>query len=109
MRHAFVAFWMLAPSVAWAVSTPVSVEPLGAGAAGQTFEFTFADNTGSQNLGVANVLINNSLDGRHACFVAFVPSGPSGGSVFLVDDAGDAGGPYQGLVLPAASGTVQNG
>ena len=55
--------------------------------------FTFSDPRGWQDLDVVNVLINNFLDGRRACFVAFVPSGPSGGSVFLVDDAGDAGGP----------------
>jgi hypothetical protein len=99
---------MLAPAVASAIPSPVSVNPAAASGFSQTFEFTFADNTGSQNLGVVNFLINNFLDGRHACFVAFVASGPSAGSVFLVDDAGDAGGPYQGLVLPTATGTVQN-
>jgi len=54
-----------------------------------------------------DVLINSALDGRHACYVAFVPSGASGGSVYLVDDAGDAGGPYSGMVLPG-SGSVSN-
>ena len=53
------------------------------------------------------MLINSALDGRHACIIAFVPSGAAGGSVFLVDDAGDAAGPYSGMVLPG-SGTVQN-
>ena len=53
------------------------------------------------------MLIASALDGRHACYIAFVPSGANSGSVYLVDDAGDAGGPYQGLVLPGG-GTVSN-
>ena len=53
------------------------------------------------------MLINSAIDGRHACYVAFVPNGASAGSVYLVDDAGDAGGPYSGMVLPGG-GTVQN-
>jgi len=81
--------------------------PGGGSATSQTFVFTFLDNGGYQNLTVVDALINSSLDGRHACYVAFVPSGANSGSVFLVDDAGDAGGPYQGMVLPG-SGTVQN-
>ena len=47
------------------------------------------------------------LDGRHGCYLAFVPSTPNSGSVYLVDDAGDAGGPYSAIVLPG-SGTAQN-
>jgi len=66
----------------------------------QTYTFTFTDSKGWQDIAVANVLIASAIDGRHACYVAFVPSGPSAGSVYLVDDAGDAGGPYAGLVLP---------
>jgi hypothetical protein len=89
-----------------------SPQPLGAApAAGsgnvQTFTFTFLDSQGSQNLTIVDILINSVLDGRHACYVAFVPSGNGSGSVFLVDDAGDAGGPYAGMVLPG-NGVVQN-
>jgi hypothetical protein len=36
-----------------------------------------------------------------------VPSGAAAGSVFLVDDAGNAGGPYAGMLLPG-SGSVFN-
>jgi len=72
-----------------------------------TYTFTFTDTNGWQDIAVANVLINSAIDGRHACFLAFVPSGASGGSVLLVDDAGDAGGPYSGLVLPG-SGAASN-
>jgi len=91
-----------------AVPAAGSTSPGFGGAANQTFTFTFSDTGGYQNLSVVDVLINNALDGRHACYVAFVPSGATSGSVYLVDDAGDAGGPYQGLVLPG-SGTVSNG
>ena len=66
----------------------------------QTYVFTFNDTNGWQDIAVANVLINSAIDGRHACFLAFVPTSASAGSVFLVDDAGDAAGPYSGVVLP---------
>jgi len=42
---------------------------------------------------VVNVLINNFLDGRQACYLAYVVSP---GFLLLVDDAGDAGGPFAG-------------
>jgi len=89
-------------------ATPLSAGPASGTGTGQTFTFTFTDTGGYQNLKVVDVLINNALDGRHACYIAFAPSGSSGGSLFLIDDAGDAGGPYQGLVLPGSS-TVSNG
>jgi len=66
----------------------------------QTYTFTFSDTNGWQDIAVANVLINSGIDGRHACFLAFVPSSAGGGSVLLVDDAGDGAGPYSGVVLP---------
>jgi len=96
-----------AATAAGATPAAVSVSPFAGAATNQTFTFNFSDSAGWQNLAVTNILVNNFLDGRHACYVAFVPSGASSGSVFLVDDAGDAGGPYQGLVLPG-SGSVSN-
>jgi len=39
--------------------------------ASQTFTFQFADPNGWQDLGVVNVLINDYLDGRHACYLAY--------------------------------------
>ncbi|SPF49700.1 exported hypothetical protein [Candidatus Sulfopaludibacter sp. SbA4] len=72
-----------------------------------TMAFTFSDSAGFLNLHVVDVLINNALDGRHACYIAFVPSGANSGALDLVDDAGDAGGPYSGTTLPG-SGTVGN-
>jgi len=67
-----------------------------------TFTFTFSDSAGYASLTVLDVLINSALDGRKACYVAFVPSGASAGSVYLVDNAGDAGGPYSGMTLPGS-------
>jgi len=88
-----------------------TVDPAAGSTASQVFSFVFAHPSGWQSLSILNVLVNSSLDGRHACYVAFVPSGagvPSGsGSLFLVDDAGDAGGPYQSLALPG-NGSVSN-
>jgi hypothetical protein len=73
----------------------------------QAFTFTFSDPSGWQNLGVVNVLINNFLDGRSACYLAFQATSAGAGTLYLVDDAGDAGGPFATLSLPS-SGTIQN-
>jgi probable HAF family extracellular repeat protein len=71
---------------------------------GQTsiLTFTFTDLSGWQNLDVVNVLINNSLDGRNACYLAY---SRSAGVLYLVPDAG--GGLSSGLSL-GKSGTVSN-
>ena len=73
----------------------------------EAYTFTFTDPNGWQDLTVTDILINGSLDGRHACYLAFAPSGATSGSVFLVDDAGDAGGPFSAMLLPG-SGMAQN-
>jgi uncharacterized repeat protein (TIGR01451 family) len=72
-----------------------------------SYVFTFNDTNGWLDIAVADILINDALDGRHACYLAFVPSGAGSGSLYLVDDAGDAGGPFQGMVLPGA-GSIRN-
>jgi len=84
--------------------TPASAGPASGSNTTQTFTCTFTDAAGYQKLSVVDVLINNALDGRHACYIAFAPAS---GSLYLVGDAGDAGGPYSGMVLPG-NGTVQN-
>jgi sugar lactone lactonase YvrE len=85
-------------------SVPVvsGVSPGSGSGMSQTFTFTFSDAAGWQSLGVQDILINSALDGRHACYIAYVPSGATTGSLYLVDDAGDAGGPYTGMVLPSS-------
>ena len=79
--------------------------PFGTGMT-QTLGFTFM-RYDAQGFTVANVLINGALDGRQACYLAFVPSGRNAGSLFLVDNAGNAGEPYAGMALPG-SGSIGN-
>ncbi len=55
--------------------------------ASQVFTFTFSNPEGWQSLGVLNILINNFLDGRQACYLAY--SQPMN-VLYLVNDAGDA-------------------
>ena len=100
---------------AWVFSGPLSVTPAPAlvvpasgSASTQVFTFNFSDSGGWQALTVLDVLMNSVLDGRQACYVAIVPSGPNSGSVYLVDDQGDAGGPYSAMLLPGSQ-TVSNG
>jgi len=66
------------------------------------FTFTFSDTKGAQDLGVVNILINNFLDGRHACYLAY--SNPLG-VLYLVNDAGTALLPGQSL---STSGSIGN-
>jgi hypothetical protein len=95
----------------WGVpGTPISgpsvtgMSPARTNSLTSTYSFTFSDTNGIADLGVVNILINSAIDGRHACYLAFVPST---GALYLVDDAGDAAGPYSGTTLPG-SGTVSN-
>jgi len=85
-----------------------SALPASGSGTGGTFTFTFSDSGGFASLTVLDILINSVLDGRKACYVAFVPGGASAGSVYLVDNAGDAGGPYAGMTLPGSQ-SVSNG
>jgi uncharacterized repeat protein (TIGR01451 family) len=87
--------------------TPVAVSgqpPSGTGSS-QTFTFQFSHPRGWQNLGVLNVLINSALDGRRACYLAYVVQS---GTLYLVNDAGAAGGPYAGSVTLGSAAAVQN-
>ena len=68
----------------------------GKGLQGANFTFNFSDTKGSQDLGVMNILINNFLDGRHACYLAY--SRPHN-TLYLVNDTGDALLPGQSLDL----------
>ncbi|SPF50343.1 Virginiamycin B lyase (modular protein) [Candidatus Sulfopaludibacter sp. SbA4] len=89
------------------IGTPGAV--VGSPAAGtgytQSFTYQFSHPSGYQYLGVLNVLFNTVLDGRNACYLAYVV--PSN-TLLLVDDAGDAGGPYAGSVALGSPNTIQN-
>jgi len=58
------------------------------------------------DFGVVNLLVNNFIDGRPTCYLAYVAST---NSLLLVDDAGDAGGPFAGsMVLNGGAAIIQN-
>jgi hypothetical protein len=65
----------------------------------QTFTFSFTDMKGYQDLGIVNVLINDFLDGRRACYLAY--SRPLN-TLYLVDDSGNT--LLQGLALNGSGG-----
>jgi len=55
---------------------------------------------------VVNLLVNNFIDGRGACYLAYVAST---NTLLLVDDSGDAGGPFAGsMVLNGGAAAIQN-
>jgi len=56
------------------VPSAYSVTPGAGTGSNATLTFTFGDSGGYQNLTVVNVLINNSLDGRAACYLAYSQS-----------------------------------
>ncbi|HYW41271.1 MAG TPA: hypothetical protein VE959_00355 [Bryobacteraceae bacterium] len=80
---------------------PGAVTPGYGSGMSQMMSFTFSDPRGVHDLDVVNVLINNFLDGRSACYLAY---SNSGSMLYLVADNG-------GTLLPLAlngSGTVSN-
>ena len=82
--------------------TVVSLSPAASTGSNQTYTIQIADPLGASTLTVLNLLVNTALDGRQACYIAYVPQT---NTVLLVNDAGAAGGPYAGnLVLNGSSG-----
>ena len=72
----------------------------------QVVTFTVTDTKGAGDFGVVNVLTNHFLDGRQACYIAYVASS---NTLLLVNDLGLAGGPFAGsMVLNGGSGSIQN-
>ena len=93
---------------AWAVPGLVTMGPAVGGviparssALSQNYTFTFTDTSGVQDIAVASVLINNAIDSQHTCYLAYVPSGPAAGEVFLV---GDTATSYQSMTIPGSGG-----
>jgi len=98
-----IAAYLLTPR-APTTPTPAAANPQSGSGANQTMAFSFTDPYGWQDLGVVNVLINNFIDGRSACYLAYaVPSS----TLYLVNDAGTQG-PYAGAVTLGSSSTIQN-
>jgi hypothetical protein len=88
-------------------STGVPNPQAGSGST-RAFTFTFNDANGASDLFVLNVLINNAIEGRNSCYLAYLPSGPASGTLVLVNDAGDAGGPFAGTLALPGSGIIAN-
>jgi len=95
------AAWVFG-AAAGIATAPGSVNPASGSGSGQTMSFTFNDPRGWQDLDVVNVLINNFLDGRSACYLAY---SRSAGVLYLVADNG--GTLSQGLT-PGGAGSVSN-
>jgi len=98
----------------WLSAASMLIRAMPAGAAPPTpqavsatnnFTFQFSDLVGYQNLGVVDILINSALDGRSACYLAYVVAS---GTLVLVNDAGKSEGPYAGSLTLGAGGTIQN-
>ena len=64
--------WQVPGSVSAGTITAVSASPARGSGSAQTFVFTLTDSKGASDIGVANVLINDFIDGRHACYLAYV-------------------------------------
>jgi len=78
------------------------VAPARSSGSGGTFTFTFTDTNGWQDLGVVNVLINDTLNGNQACYLAY---SRAFNTLYLVNDTGTA--LLLGLTLNGA-GSVNN-
>jgi hypothetical protein len=94
-----------APGAVATVTEALGVTPGSGSGESQTYTFTFSDSNGWQDLSIADVLMNNFLNGHHACYIAY---SVTYSTLYLVDDAGDAGGPFAGTMVLPGSGTISN-
>ncbi|MEO8025438.1 MAG: hypothetical protein ABI823_03140 [Bryobacteraceae bacterium] len=83
--------------------SPIASAPASGSGSSQSFAFTFRDPAGWQDLGVVNLLLNDALDGRHGCYIAY--NRPLN-TLYLVNDTGD--GLLQGLVLNGSGGVANS-
>jgi hypothetical protein len=73
----------------------------------QTYTFTWTDTKGVGDLGILNILVNGGLDGAHACYLAYIATGGAN-TLVLVNDQGEAGGNFAGVMTPGSATTIQN-
>jgi len=88
-----------APATSPAVT---ATTPMAVNATSATLTAVFSDSQGFADLNVLNVLINNALDGRNACYLAYARPA---NTIYLVTDAGD--GLLPGVV-PGGTGLAAN-
>lgn len=98
--------------VPWTPSGTIAAGSIGpdrsSGPAGSSemLVLTLTDTKGTADIGIVNLLVNGAIDGRQACYLAYVASG---NMLLLVDDAGDAGGPFAGsLPLDGIPSSMSN-
>jgi len=101
VRRDFLVFVLFSGISVASTPTINPISPVSAMGASQVFTFSFSDSAGYRDLGVLNILINNFLDGRQACYLAY--SQPSN-VLYLVNDPATA---LSGLPLNGA-GSVSN-
>ncbi|MEZ5352870.1 MAG: hypothetical protein R2762_09560 [Bryobacteraceae bacterium] len=70
-----------------------------------TLTTVFSDVNGFADLNVLNILINDGIDGRNACYIAYVRPTRT---LLLVNDAGAAGGPFAGTIAIPGTGIANN-
>ncbi len=76
------------PGAPSSVSTSVALAlPAQGSGFTQQVEIDASDTAGLQHIGVVNILVNDALDGRHGCFLAYAKSI---NVLYLVNDSGDA-------------------
>ncbi len=80
-----------------------SISPAVSSGATQQYTVQFSHANGYQSLGVVNLLINNFLDGRQACYLAY---SVSANVLYIVPDNGD-GAQISGKVMNG-TGTIAN-
>ncbi len=92
------------PGPVTAPATPrvVAMEPQRDSGSAQSFQLNFDDPDGRNDLNVLNILINNALDGRNACYLAYVRSA---NTLYLVPDNGE--GLLPGII-PGGTGSTEN-
>lgn len=90
----------LANSSAQTGPGPISVSPSSGNQSPQVFTFAFA--AGSKPLYVVDILINDVLDGRQACYIAYVTQGPYQGMYLVKDNGSD-------LIGIPTNGSASNG
>jgi hypothetical protein len=84
---------------------PISVSPAGGSVQTATYAFLFSDPRGYQDLNILNILVNDFLDAKRACYLAYVVPASL---LILVNDAGDAGGNYAGTVTLGNNSVIRN-
>ena len=83
------------------------VSPAASSGTSQTFTFQFLTDLGAYAFNYVDVLINSALDGRTACYFAYVPSS-NANAILLVKDGGDPGGPFSQITLNGGNTRASN-